>query len=125
VDSVCCSDKGIAMSSLEKKIVVPAHPGFYVLFPVIEEKPVERVVDADYEPVVAWEIISVDGVNIVQPVAFGGSTRFITDGNYEVLCPNGTIVSENESWANLKDWIFSKNADIHKKRTLREKQKQV
>jgi len=106
------------MSSLEKKIVVPAHSGFYVLFPVTEKKPVEKVVDADYEPVVAWEIISVDGVNTVHPVTFGGSARFITDDSYEVLCPNGTIASENESWANLNDWILSKNVDIYRKNNV-------
>jgi hypothetical protein len=106
------------MSSSESKLVVPAHAGFYVLFPATERKPVERVVDAYYEPVVAWEITSVDGgAENVRPITFGGgSTRFITDGNYEVLCPNGTILSEHESWANMKDWIFSKNMDIHRKR---------
>jgi len=100
------------MSSSESKIVVPAHAGFYVLFPVTERKPVERVVDAYYEPVVAWEIVLVDGVEVVKPITFGGGALDITDGSYEVLCPNGAIVSENESWVDLEDWIYSKNLNI-------------
>jgi hypothetical protein len=107
-DSVCCSDKGIAMSSSESKIVVPAHAGFYVPFPAIEEKLEERVIRAYYKPVVAWEITSVDGAETVRPIAFGVGALDVKDYDYEVLCPNGIIVSDSRNWDNLKAWIFSK-----------------
>ncbi len=93
------------MACSEKKNVVPANPGFYVVSPVLED-PGVRVVDTYCEPVVAWEITS-DGV--VQPITYGGATRLSSEGDYDVLCPNGTVVSENDYWGSLEEWLSCQN----------------
>lgn len=83
--------------------MVSANQGFYVVLPVRDES--GAVVEACREPIVAW---AMDPDGVVEPITYGGSMirrKLFLEGNCDVLCPNGDVVSENESWGSLDDWF--------------------
>ena len=89
------------MKCSEEKTVVPAAQGFYVVTPIHDGPSDAAVVDIWYDPVVAW---SIDPDGVVQPIVYGGSL-IASDGNCDVLCPNGRVVSPDCSWESLGEWL--------------------
>ncbi|MHB1641973.1 MAG: hypothetical protein ACYCS8_04860 [Acidithiobacillus sp.] len=89
------------MKHAEEKTVVPANQGFYVVLPMRDEA--GAVVDTYYEPIVAW---AVDPDGVVQPITYVGSASdLFSKGECDVLCPNGTVLSENNIWGSLDEWL--------------------
>lgn len=82
---------------MDVKHIIPAQPGFFLLYPVTDEN--NDIGDVAKEHVIAW---AVDDIGAIYPVT---PSEIVDHGNPFILTPSGTVDSYGEQWDDLDGWL--------------------